>query len=497
MFAMVYAIPRRTGISIEAFGVPEPGNAMVHSLSRAAAILCLWLPLAAAGARAADDPPPAADLASRSGEDWGTFLGPEGTGRSSLTGMAVPWPKEGPRVVWHAAIGEGYCGPAVALGRALLFDRVGDSIRLRALEAETGRPLWEQSRPVTYRDSFGYDGGPRCQPVVAGGRVLLFGPDGLLECRALADGRLLWEVDTAATFHVVQNFFGVGAAPLVVEAGGKSLVIVQVGGSPAGILPPAPERLDAVKGLDSGLVAFDLADGKEVWRASDQLASYSTPVLAKLGGKERILAWMRNTLVVVEPTSGTLLDSFRWRADELFSVNAASPVVAGEKVLLSETYGPGSVLLAAESGGEEGALRLQEVRRDRAGSRPRQALKAHWATPVQCDGYVYGSSGRNAGDALLVCVNFNSGAVGWSAPGLGRSSITLVDGHLLVLGEYGDLVLVQATPQQYSEISRARPLDATSGKELLAPPCWAAPVVARGLLYVRGAGRVACLELTP
>jgi outer membrane protein assembly factor BamB len=444
----------------------------------------------------AAEPAPAADLSTREGEDWGTFLGPSGTGSSSLAGIASPWEAGGPRVVWQAAIGEGYCAPAVAGGRAFLFDRVANRLRLRAVEAETGRPLWEAGREVVYTDSFGYDGGPRAQPVVAGHRVLTFGPDGRLECRAIIDGSLLWEVDTSATYHVVQNFFGVGTAPLVVGplrvgAEERTLVVVQVGGSREGANPAAPERLDLVKGLDSGLVAFDIVSGAEVWRATNQLASYSVPVLATIGGRSLILAWMRDELVAVEPATGKLLDRFRWRSDELFSVVAASPVVSGDQVLLSECYGPGSVLLALENDS------FREVRRDKPGARPRQALKTHWNTPVLRDGYVYGSSGRNAGDAQLVCVNWTTGVVGWSEGGLGRSSVTLVDDHLLILGEYGDLVLARATPEKYEEVSRVRPLDAASGRELLAPPCWAAPVIARGLVFVRGTGRVVCLDLMP
>lgn len=444
----------------------------------------------------AAEPAPAADLSTCEGEDWGTFLGPSGTGSSSLAGIASPWEANGPRVVWQAAIGEGYCAPAVAGGRAFLFDRVANRLRLRAVEAETGRPLWEAGREVLYTDSFGYDGGPRAQPVVAGHRVLTFGPDGRLECRAIIDGSLLWEVDTSSTYHVVQNFFGVGTAPLVVGplrvgAEERTLVVVQVGGSREGANPAAPERLDLVKGLDSGLVAFDIVSGAEVWRATNQLASYSVPVLVTIGGRPLILAWMRDELVAVEPATGKLLDRFRWRSDELFSVVAASPVVSGDQVLLSECYGPGSVLLALENDS------FREVRRDKPGARPRQALKTHWNTPVLRDGYVYGSSGRNAGDAQLVCVNWATGVVGWSEGGLGRSSVTLVDDHLLILGEYGDLVLARATPEKYEEVSRVRPLDAASGRELLAPPCWAAPVIARGLVFVRGTGRVVCLDLMP
>lgn len=434
------------------------------------------------------------DLWTRPGEDWGGFLGPSGNGRSSLTGMAVPWPADGPRIVWHCELGEGYCGPAVAQGRCVICDRVGQEIRVRCLAAETGRELWQQRYPTDYVDTFGYDGGPRAAAVIAGDAVLTFGPEGRLECRGLADGVSRWQVDTSAAYHVVRNFFGVGTAPLVVDTADGQLVVVQVGGSRPGSTPPAPERLDLVKGLDSGLVAFDLATGRERWRSSDQLASYSTPVRATLGGRDAILAWMRDRFLVVDPATGGVWADFRWRAAELFSVVAASPVVAGSEVLLSETYGPGSVLLTVTPAG------LQSVRQDPAGLRPARSLKSHWATPVLHDGHLYGSSGRNAGDAVLVCADWKTGEIRWSEAGLGRSSLVWADGHLIVLGEFGDLVLVKATPDDYVEVSRARLAAASTDTqegtfELLVAPCWAAPVVAHGYLYVRGQGRLVCLDL--
>jgi outer membrane protein assembly factor BamB len=449
-------------------------------------------------------PTPAADLWTRPGEDWGTFLGPTGNGRSSLKGMMVPWPAGGPRIVWHCELGEGYCGPAVAQGRSVICDRAGQEMRVRCLAAETGKQLWQQRYPTDYVDTFGYDGGPRAAAVIAHDAVVTFGPEGRLECRSLADGVSRWHVDTSAAYHVVKNFFGVGTAPLVVDVGQERLVVVQVGGSRQGSAPPSPERLDLVKGLDSGLVAFDLATGRERWRSSDQLASYSTPVMARMGDRDGLLAWMRDRFLVVDPATGGVQADFRWRADELFSVVAASPVVDGNEVLLSETYGPGSVLLTVTAAG------LQTVRQDAAGSRPNRSLKSHWATPVLHDGHLYGSSGRNAGDAQLVCVDWKTGAVRWSQGGLGRSSMVCADGHLIVLGEFGDLVLVKATPDAYTEVSRARLIDPViatqnatrdatqdKGGELLVAPCWAAPVIAHGYLYVRGQGRLVCLDLLP
>ena len=439
-------------------------------------------------------------LATRDGEDWPSFLGPRGDGTSGLEEIDLPWPESGPRVVWHIEMGEGYGPPAVAFGRIVLFDRVGTKARLRCLEAETGDPLWEVSDRTDYRDTFGYDGGPRCCPVISGNRVLTLNADGLFTCRHLADGKKLWQVNTISRYNVVQNFFGVGAAPLVINVATdmypmRKLVIVPVGGSEAGIEPPAPERLDLVKGFDSGVVAFDLADGSEVWRTSDELASYSTPVLTAFGGRIRVLAWLRDHLLAIDPITGRKTGSFRWRSEDLFSVNAATPVVFGDRVLLSETYGPGTVLLKVTSGVQTESFTPVWTSREKA--RPDATLRAHWATPVIHKGHLYGSSGRNAGDAQLICVDVATGKVQWSKRGLARISLAGISDQLLVLGEFGDLLVVKATPKAYTPLAKTTLTDPATGNPLLGVPCWAAPVIARGFAYLRGAGRVVCVDLLP
>ena len=174
--------------------------------------------------------PIAIDLSHRMGADWPAFLGLSGDGHSLETGI-TPWADKGPKVVWTCAMGEGYAAPAVVLGRAILFDRIGNDVRCRCVHAETGKDLWQFSYPTDYRDKQGYDGGPRASPVSDGeARVYLYGPEGMLHCLRLEDGQLLWKIDVLATFGVVQNIFGVGSTPLI--DGDK--LLVQVGGSPVG-----------------------------------------------------------------------------------------------------------------------------------------------------------------------------------------------------------------------------------------------------------------------
>ena len=133
--------------------------------------------LAPPPARAADAP----DLGMRKhGVDWPQFLGPTGDSKSPEKGIVTDWPAAGPKILWYTKLGEGYCMPSISKGRLFAFDRIGREDRLRCLESETGKQLWEFRYPTDYVDIIGYDKGPRAQPLVDGDRLYILGPQGML-----------------------------------------------------------------------------------------------------------------------------------------------------------------------------------------------------------------------------------------------------------------------------------------------------------------------------
>jgi outer membrane protein assembly factor BamB len=449
------------------------------------AVLCLALGAAAASSgevpphRFGEAPIPTIRTA---GSDWPKFLGPTGDSVSPEKGILAPWPEKGLRVVWQMKVGEGYGMPSVSQGRLFQFDRHGDRARLTCMKAETGDFLWKFEYPTHFKDPYGYSGGPRCCPVVDGDRVYTYGAEGVLHCLRVADGKPLWKVDTAAEFNVIQNFFGVGSTP-VVEG---DLLIVQVGGSPKG---SNPEEFAKLKGNGSGIVAFDKYTGKVRYRITDELASYASPVLATINGRRWCFVLARGGLVGFEPASGKVDFHFPWRADSLESVNASNPVVVGDRVFLSETYGPGSALLKVRPGGYDVVWSDADQRK--------KSMQCHWMTPVHVGGYLYGSSGRHTQNAELRCIELATGKVLWSQPRLTRCSLLLVDGHFVCLTEEGPLLLFKVNPKRFEPVSLIEVRDAGQKEPLLDYPCWAAPILAHGLLYVRGNGRLVCLELIP
>lgn len=427
-------------------------------------------------------------LSQRPGVDWPAFLGPVGNGCTPEKGLA-PWAKNGPPVLWALSVGEGYCAPIVIAGRCIVFDRVKSLVRCRCLNAETAKELWNFTYTSTYEDKYNYDGGPRACPVSDGQAVYLHGPEGMLHALSLADGKLLWKVDTFKQFGVVQNFFGVGSSPLL----DGNRLIVHIGGSPT---DHANRPFDQVGSNDSAIVAFDKTTGKALYQCGSDLASYASPQIATLQGKKTGLIHARDGLVGFDPEKGTELFRYPFRARMLESVNVSNAIVHQDQILLSESYAVGSTLLQFKDNKCEPIWSAVPRRRD-------QGIAAHMNTPIRIGEYVYGCTGRHPNEADLRCIEWQTGKVVWKAqPKLndyiaGRGTLTYVDGHFLYLAEEGVLFLIKATHTGYDEVAvwdGRQPAAGGPPLPQLAEPAWAAPVVSGGRIYLRGQGKLICLD---
>jgi outer membrane protein assembly factor BamB len=426
-------------------------------------------------------------------EDWPQFLGPHANGTSTETNLLEKWPTNGPAVAWQKTIGTGYDAPSVRNGLLVLHHRVKDEEVVEAFDAGTGNHKWRHGYPSQFVDPYGYNNGPRCSPLLTSNRCYTFGAEGRLVCTELGTGKLVWERDTAKEWTVPPAFFGVGSTP-VLES---SRLFVMVGGQP-----------------NSGMVAFDADTGKTfwesvgknnwegvpmtawpgerkvVWQTWEKQASYSTPVLATIHGKRHLLCLMRQGLVSLDPATGAVNFSFWFRSRLNDSVNAMNPVVQGDTILISGAYYKvGSVLLRVKPDNKS----VEEVWRS-------TALEIHWTTPILHNGFVYAFSGRNEPDARFRCVEFATGKIMWdrdeswpphsspTPPVYGRGSAILADGKLITLGEGGLLGLFKVNSRKPEEISRFQ----VPG---LRYPCWAAPVLANGKLYLRSEDRLVCLNV--
>jgi outer membrane protein assembly factor BamB len=384
--------------------------------------------------------------------DWPQFLGPLRNGVSAETGLVQTWPTEGPPRLWEKPIGAGFSGPVVAGKRLILFHRLGNEAVVSCLDAASGQESWSFKYPTDYHDDFGFDEGPRSTPLVADNRVYTFGAEGRLSCLDLQTGRKVWDRSVNSEYQVRKGYFGVATSPLLE---GK-LLLVNVGGK------------------DAGIVAFDRDNGREVWRATNHEASYSSPVAATLDGTRYAIFLTREGIVLLDPMTGEVRQSRRWRSRLSASVNAATPIVADGSVFFSACYGVGAVLLRVHRGD------FQEVWKND------ESMSNHYGTCVHHNGHLYGFDGRQEEGARLRCVELKTGKVRWTRERFGCGSMVLADGNLIILSEDGDLILVEATPDSYKEKARA---------PLLTKPCRSPMALANGRLYARDSKRLMCWNL--
>lgn len=385
--------------------------------------------------------------------DWPQWLGPHRNGVSTETGLLTTWPATGPQRIWQRDVGEGFSGAVVAGERLIQFHRVDDKDIVECLNAATGKQLWKYAYETSYQDALGKGDGPRSTPVIHGKNVITLGAGGQLHCLDLATGQKIWDRQLLKDYQVPPSYFGIGTSPLVEEG----LILVNLGAKGAGI------------------VAFALDSGKEVWKATRDAASYSSPVIATVDGTRQAVFFTRNGAVTLEPKTGKVLFEKPWRARIDASVNAATPIVVGDLAFFSSSYDTGALLLKLRKDGADEVWKGEEI------------MSNHYNTCVHRDGYLYGIDGRQEGSPSLRCIELKTGKIAWTRDRFGCATMTLADGNLILLTEAGDLVLAEASPKGYMEKARARVFER--------PPCRAQIALADGRLFARDQQKLVAFAL--
>lgn len=389
------------------------------------------------------------------GDDWPQILGPSRNAHAPNETLPAAWPPGGPKVLWRYPLGAGYAGAAVLGKRVVAFHRVEGKERVECLSLEQGKSLWKSDFAANYRGGIDPDIGPRCVPVLTTEAAFVFGAAGDLHCVELATGKQRWSRELYADYGGDEGYFGAGSTPVLV--GGK--LLINVGGRKAGI------------------VAIDAASGKTLWQATDEAASYSSPTVVTLSGRQQAIFITRMNCVLVDPDNGQVTNLFPF-GKRGPTVNAATPLAFDDKLFVTASYGVGAVL-AKLSGKSSTAVWTSD-----------DTLSSQYATPVQQGGYLYGIHGReDVGVAELRCVEAATGRVCWQRPDFGVAHTVLAGNKLLLQKSDGHLVLAAANPAEYEELSAT---------QLTTEPTRALPALAAGRLFVRtgsGGGNLICLDI--
>ena len=387
--------------------------------------------------------------------DWPQILGPNRNGIAQDEPAINVWPKSGPKRKWTFEVGSGFAGPAIVGDRVLIFHRVADSERVECIDIPSGRGLWKTDFAASYAPGFNPDNGPRCVPLVYKDRVFVAGAAGDLHCVMLADGATAWSRDPYTDYEGQEGYFGAGSTPIVV--GDK--LLVNVGGRSA------------------GLVAFDLTNGKTIWKATDERASYSSPITAMVNGKLYAVFLTRLNCVAVDPATGQIAFKFPFGMTGP-TVNGATPLVFDDKLFVSASYSIGARL--CKLGNPSVPIWTND-----------DTMSSQYTTSVYRGGFLYGIHGReDHRNGELRCIEGNTGKISWKVPGFGTGHLILVNNQLLILTTEGDLVLAKAEPGKYSELARAK-ISSDTTRSL--------PAFSRGRFIFRDNadthGRLNCLEL--
>ncbi len=384
----------------------------------------------------------------KAGAEWPGFRGPDRDGIVSGVRIETNWSVSPPVELWRRPVGPGVSSFAVHGDRFYTQEQRGDDEIVACYKVNTGEPVWTHSDTVRFWDAH-VGAGPRATPTFSGGRVYTLGASGILNALNADNGAVVWSRNAAPDTSAKPPIWGFVSSPLVVD----DIVIVQA----------------------RGLFAYDLASGDQRWTAPAGGGSYSSPHLLTINGIAQILLQSHVGTISVAPTEGTLLWENPWPG-----VGIVQPALTSDGDLLvsmidASAFPIGTRRLAVAHG--SGGWTVKE-RWTSTG------LKPSFSSFVVHKGHAFGFDG-----SILACIDVSDGKRKWKGGRYGQGQLILLPNQdlLLVLSEQGELALVKATPDQFTELGR---FPALKGKT------WNQPALVRDVLLVRNGQEMAAFRLS-
>lgn len=398
----------------------------------------------------------AQDTPSRAVGDWPQFLGPDRNGISRETQLMRKWPTDGPPELWRSPGGTGMSGLAIQDGRLVtMLQSTGQQV-VRVLDAKTGRRVHEIPLAPNYRNQMG--NGPRATPAIQDGTAYAYTGEGILAAVDLESGRVLWKTRVVEQLAAKPADYGMASSPLVV---GKRVLVIA--GSTRGTL-----------------VACDRASGRIVWKTGSDRAGYSSPALRTVAGRQQVVSFTGQSVIGVDPNSGKLLWRYPYETD--YDCNIATPLSHQGRIFISAGENHGSALLELQAADASFRVRAAWTSQGRTSS-----LRNEWQTSILLGNHLYGLD--NVGSAgpvtHLNCVDIRTGERVWQETRFGKSNLIAADGKLFFTTMKGELVVVVASSDGYSELGRKVVLGTTRQ----------APALANGRLYMRDDREIVCLSV--
>jgi outer membrane protein assembly factor BamB len=380
---------------------------------------------------------------------WTNFRGPKRDGKYDETTVSTNWPSSGLPQLWKQPVGVGHASFVVADGKAYTIEQRRSQEVVAAYDINNGRELWTQKWNADFTDSTG--DGPRATPTWDNGRIYALGATGELRCLDANTGSVFWGKNILSDNQAKNLPWAMAASPLIVD----DKVIVLPGGTSG-----------------KSVVAYNKLTGAPVWKVLSDVQAYVSPMLVDLAGRRQIVVVSSTRVVGLTPEKGDLLWSYTWDTD--MGINVSMPIVVDrDRFFISSGYGKGAALVEVKgSGNTYTASTIWENKN----------MKNKFNTSVLYNGYIYGLD-----EGIMVCLDVNTGERKWKEGRFGYGQIILTNGHLIVTSDQGEVALLKATPEKYTEVAR---FTAVQGQT------WNYPAIASGRLLVRNSNEMAAYDLS-
>jgi outer membrane protein assembly factor BamB len=400
---------------------------------------------------------------------WPQWGGPTRNFEADTTTLPDAWPEGGPRVLWNRPLGTGHSAIVVDENRLYTMYRAGNG-RARqgpweaeetvvALDATTGRTLWEHKYP-SRREDFSFGAGPHSTPLVVGDRLFTIGTNKQLLAFEKRSGKIAWSHD------------------LIKEFGSPELLIRPVVKTGYGCSPIAYQDtiICSVGGPGQSVMAFRQADGAVVWKSGDFLTSEAPPILIELDGTLQLVFLAGGTITALDPATGAILWSHPH--DPGNDLNCGTPIwdPANRILFVSSAYKAGSRAIRLRM--EAGVTHPEELWFT-------NRVRFMFLNALRIGETVYGTSG-DFGPAFLTALNLKTGHQAWQHRGFGRASLIHANGKVIIMDEDGDLALARLAPEGATILSQAKIFETTS---------WTVPTLVDGTLYARDREKIVALSV--
>jgi outer membrane protein assembly factor BamB len=294
--------------------------------------------------------------------DWLQWGGANRNFKSDAKGLASAWPEKGPKQLWSRALGDGHSAILVEGNRLYTMYSKGDQEVAIALDAATGKTIWEYTYEVSPAGmNYEFGKGPHATPLIVGNHLYAAGATSKLHCLDKQNGKVVWSHDLWKEYNGTPDDRGYSCSPLAY----KNTIIVTVGG----------------KG--QALMAFNQKDGSVIWKKQDFMPSPNSHLIINVDGQDQLVAFLGDAITGLDPNKGELLWSHPHKTD--WGLNISTPVWGEDNLLfVSSAYSGGSRVLKLTR--KEGKTTAAEVWFHRR-------FRLHHGNAIRIGDTAYGSSG--------------------------------------------------------------------------------------------------------